>query len=119
MKILVTGATGYKGSVLIPKLLNNGYQVNALDTMWFGNFLPSNENLTILNKDVRNIKTEDLDNVSKVIHLASVANDPCGDLNPELTWGSKRISYHEIGRGMFEDGSSTVYLRILGKCLWS
>ena len=54
--------------------------------MWFGNFLPSNENLTILTKDVRDIKTEDLDNVSKVIHLASVANDPCGDLNPELTW---------------------------------
>ena len=86
MKILVTGAAGYKGSVLIPKLLNNGYQVKALDTMWFGNFLPSNANLTILNKDVRDIKTEDLDNVSQVIHLASVANDPCGDLNPELTW---------------------------------
>ena len=86
MNILVTGAAGYKGSVLIPKLLGCGYHVKALDTMWFGNYLPLNKNLTILEKDIRETTVEDVTNVSKVIHLASVANDPCGDLNPELTW---------------------------------
>ena len=25
-------------------------------------------------------------NVDTVIHLSSVANDPCGDLDPKLTW---------------------------------
>ena len=39
MNVLVTGACGYKGSVLVPKLLANGYSVVAIDTMWFGNFL--------------------------------------------------------------------------------
>lgn len=32
MRVLVTGAAGYIGSILIPKLLDRGYAVDALDT---------------------------------------------------------------------------------------
>lgn len=85
-KILVTGACGYKGSVLVPKLLNSGYQVVALDTQWFGNFLPSHSNLTVVCRDVRMVSEVDLRGVDKIIHLASVANDPCGALDTNLTW---------------------------------
>ena len=84
--ILVTGATGYKGSVLVPKLLNKGYKVIAFDTQWFGNFLPEHTNLTVVKGDVRNTDSIPLDGVDSIIHLASIANDPCGDLNPKLTW---------------------------------
>src|SRR6266851_4003595 len=42
MRILVTGACGYKGTVLVPKLLSSGHEVIAID--------------------------------------------PCGDLDPKLTW---------------------------------
>ena len=38
MNILVTGACGYKGTVLIPKLLELGHNITAIDTQWFGNF---------------------------------------------------------------------------------
>lgn len=85
-KILVTGACGYKGSVLVPKLLNEGHQVVALDTQWFGNFLPAHPNLTVLKHDVRFTDAIPLESVDTIIHLASIANDPCGDLNPKLTW---------------------------------
>lgn len=84
--ILVTGATGYKGSVLVPKLLNAGYKVIAWDLQWFGNQLPNHENLTLVKKDVRDISEQDLQNIDAIVHLASIANDPCGDLNPKLTW---------------------------------
>jgi nucleoside-diphosphate-sugar epimerase len=84
--ILVTGATGYIGSVLVPKLLNKGYKVIAFDTQWFGNFLPEHTNLTVVKNDVRNTDSIPLDGVDSIIHLASIANDPCGDLNPKLTW---------------------------------
>ena len=86
MKILVTGACGYKGSVLVPKLLRAGHQVVAFDAMWFGNELVSHPDLQVVRGDVRLIDDIPLDGVDAIVHLASVANDPCGDLDPKLTW---------------------------------
>ncbi len=86
MKIFVSGACGYKGTVLVPKLLMLGHEVRAFDIMWFGNFLQPHENLEVIEGDVRNIDSIRLDDVDVIIHLASIANDPCGDLNPKLTW---------------------------------
>lgn len=86
MKVFVTGACGYKGSVLVPKLLAKGHQVVAFDIQWFGNFLPEHPALTVVQGDVRNPDEIDLAGVDAVIHLSSVANDPCGDLDPKLTW---------------------------------
>jgi nucleoside-diphosphate-sugar epimerase len=86
MKILVTGSCGFKGTVLVPKLLARGYEVHAIDTQWFGNMLPEHDRLTVSKLDVRKIEDIPLDGVNTIIHLASVANDPCGDLDPLLTW---------------------------------
>ncbi len=86
MKVLVTGACGYKGTRLVPKLLERDCQVTAIDIMWFGNFLPEHPNLTTIEGDVRDVDDIDLGGVEAIIHLASIANDPCGDLDPKLTW---------------------------------
>jgi nucleoside-diphosphate-sugar epimerase len=86
VNILVTGGCGYKGTVLVPKLLARGHRVVALDTMWFGNFLQPHPNLKVVGGDVRNPEEVPLDGVDAIIHLSSVANDPCGDLDPKLTW---------------------------------
>ena len=86
MRIFVTGACGYKGSVLVPKLLRAGHMVRAFDIMWFGNHLEPHPNLEVIRGDVRNIAEVDLTGVDAIIHLSSVANDPCSDLDPKLTW---------------------------------
>ncbi|HAG73460.1 MAG TPA: NAD-dependent epimerase/dehydratase, partial [Gammaproteobacteria bacterium] len=86
MNVFVTGGCGYKGTVLVPKLLQRGHKVQVLDAQWFGNFLPSHPNLTVTKGDVRDIDSINLQGVDTVIHLSSVANDPCGDLDPKLTW---------------------------------
>lgn len=86
MNILVTGACGYKGNVLVPKLLAAGHSVVAFDIMWFGNDLQAHSNLKVVQGDVRNIDEIPLDGVDAIIHLSSVANDPAGDLDPKLTW---------------------------------
>lgn len=86
MNIFVTGACGYKGTVLVGKLLARGYKVTAFDIMWFGNFLKPHPNLTVIEGDLRNTDTYDVSGHDAVIHLASVANDPCSDLDPLLTW---------------------------------
>jgi len=54
--------------------------------MWFGNFLEPHPNLTVIQGDVRDIDQISLDDIETIIHLSSVANDPCGDLDPKLTW---------------------------------
>jgi nucleoside-diphosphate-sugar epimerase len=86
MKILITGGCGYIGSILTPKLLNDGYTVTVVDTQWFGNFLKPHPNLTILKQDIRDVKKIPLDGVEKIIHLANIANDPGVELNPTLSW---------------------------------
>jgi nucleoside-diphosphate-sugar epimerase len=86
MKIFLTGACGYKGSVLVPKLLKAGHEVVAFDIMWFGNFLAPHPDLTVVKGDIRDAGAYDLAGIDAIIHLSSVANDPCGDLDPKLTW---------------------------------
>ena len=86
MKVFVTGACGYKGTVLVPKLLAAGHHVTAFDLMWFGNMLEPHSQLKVVKGDVRDTHNVDLQGIDAIIHLASVANDPCGDLDPKLTW---------------------------------
>ncbi|MDE3060290.1 MAG: SDR family oxidoreductase [Pseudomonadota bacterium] len=86
MNIFVTGACGYKGTVLVQKLLERGHRVTAFDIMWFGNFLKPHPILTVIEGDLRNADSYDLKDHDAIIHLAAVANDPCGDMDPKLTW---------------------------------
>ncbi len=86
MHILVTGGSGFIGSILTPKLLDLGHRVTVIDIMWFGNHLPKHDNLEIIMGDVRNMEEMSMDAIDVVIHLANIANDPCGDLDPKLSW---------------------------------
>jgi len=86
MKILVTGGCGYKGHVLVPKLINKGHEVVAFDTQWFGDFHAPHPRLEVVMGDVRHIDSIPLSGIDCIIHLSSIANDPCGDLDPKLTW---------------------------------
>jgi nucleoside-diphosphate-sugar epimerase len=102
--ILVTGACGYKGSVLVPKLLEAGYSVVALDIQWFGNELIPHEKLKVLKQDVRDTSRIDLTKVDAIIHLASVANDPCGDLDPKLTWEISALATMQLADKAAKEG---------------
>lgn len=86
MKILVTGGCGYKGSVLVPLLLQDGHDVVNIDTQWFGNYLEDHPALTNLQLDIRNTDLIPLEGVEAIIHLANIANDPAVELNPTLSW---------------------------------
>jgi nucleoside-diphosphate-sugar epimerase len=86
VKLFVTGACGYKGTVLVPKLLECGHDVVAFDIQWFGNRLRPHPNLTVIKGDVRDPDQYDLSGIHAIIHLSSIANDPAGDLDPKLTW---------------------------------
>ena len=86
MKLLVTGGCGYKGSVLIDRLLSDGHSIVSVDTQWFGNHLPVHKELQNIKMDIRNTNEIPLDGVEAVIHLANIANDPAVEISPTLSW---------------------------------
>lgn len=86
MNILILGGCGYVGTVLTNALLEEGHYVTVVDIMWFGNYLKEHKNLEVIREDVRNAERLLMEGVDAVIHLANVANDPCGELNSKLAW---------------------------------
>ena len=119
MKILITGGSGYKGSVLIPKLLNLNHKVINLDTMWFGNFLPKHKNLKNIKSDIRNIDKIKLGSVDVIIHLASVANDPMSDLNESLSWEVGTLGTFKLLNFARKNKVKKVYICVLRISLWN
>lgn len=89
-KVVVFGAGGYVGSLLVPNLLAKGYSVVAFDTYWYGdvfdNIQNQYSNLEVVIGDIRNINSVKVavTAADTVIHLACISNDPSFDMNPEL-----------------------------------
>jgi len=89
MKILVTGAAGYIGSLLVPKLLESGYQVIAMDNFMYNQ--PSlldccyHPKLTIIRGDVRDkeLISENLKTVEAIFPLACLTGAPICSRDPE------------------------------------
>lgn len=96
MKIIVTGGSGYKGSVLIPQLLEDGHEIISIDTNWFGDKLNKHERLTKIKCDIRDIDRIPLSNVQSIIHLANIANDPAVELNANLSWEVNVLAGHQL-----------------------
>ncbi len=94
--VFVTGGAGYVGSVLVPKLLCQGYRVKVLDLFLFGESVldevKGHPNLALIKGDMRNRKLleKEIPGHDAVIHLACISNDPSFELNPQL---GKSINY--------------------------
>jgi nucleoside-diphosphate-sugar epimerase len=91
--VLVTGGAGYKGCVLVPKLLKAGYAVVVYDLMLFGSAgLPEHPNLKVVTGDIRDTESyaKAVKGSNYVIHMACISNDPSFDLDPSL---SRTINY--------------------------
>ncbi len=94
--VLVTGGGGYVGAVLVPQLLEKGYEVRVLDLFLYGkevlDSVARHPRLRVIQGDIRNEQTlrESLSGTDAVIHLACISNDPSFELNPDL---GKSINY--------------------------
>jgi nucleoside-diphosphate-sugar epimerase len=88
-RVLVTGGAGYCGSLLVPQLLDQGYEVTVYDTMFFGDaFLPKNNpNLRVVKGDIRD--TAHLAATSAghdaFVSLACISNDASFELDEALS----------------------------------
>jgi nucleoside-diphosphate-sugar epimerase len=87
MKVHVTGAAGYVGCALVPKLLAAGHEVIAYDIMYYGDEgLPTHPHLRVVKADIRDTAelSKNFTDVDAVIHLACISNDPSFELDPAL-----------------------------------
>jgi nucleoside-diphosphate-sugar epimerase len=80
MKLLIVGGGGYVGSVLVPKLVDRGYEVTVIDLLWFGNHLP--KDVAVIQKDVLSLEEADLQGYEQLIFLAGLSNDPMAEFSP-------------------------------------
>lgn len=97
MRILVTGHLGYIGAVMVPMLLDEGYDVLGLDSDLYRACDFGDPPLPIpqIEKDVRDVVAADFAGIDAVLHLAGLSNDPLGNLDPELTYAiNHRASVH-------------------------
>lgn len=87
MKVLVTGGSGYIGSVLSKILLEKGHEVTVLDRFFFGTdpIKDIADRIKVVKDDIRWFDPAILRGVDAVIDLASLSNDPSGELDPKKT----------------------------------
>ncbi|MFH0847828.1 MAG: SDR family oxidoreductase [Chloroflexota bacterium] len=92
MKVLVSGGAGFLGSILLPMLLQKGYEVKVLDKFYFRidslKGMAGKPSLEIINADTRQFDPILLGDVYAVIDLAAISQpDPQALIDPALYYG--------------------------------
>ena len=99
-KVLVTGGAGYVGHILVPRLLDEGFDVCVYDLFWFGDALPDNPRLRRFKGDIRNTEAfrRAVDGADAVINLACISNDTSFDLDERLSTSINRDAFEPMLR---------------------
>ena len=88
MRVFLTGADGYLGSLLGYELIRRGFEVTGQDTGFYKDAALYRQAPAVpftLVKDLRQVEINDLTGVAAVVHMAELSNDPTGQLIPHIT----------------------------------
>jgi nucleoside-diphosphate-sugar epimerase len=99
MKVLVTGNNGYIGTVMVPMLQSQGFDVSGLDSDLFEGSVFGDESIIggiadipYLRKDIRDVSKSDLEGIDAIVHLCALSNDPLGNFNPVITYDINHVA---------------------------
>ena len=92
-RVAVVGGAGYLGSTLCAHLLNLGYEVASIDTLWFGDsaLRPLRDHPCFSSEQIDALHSEEvlplLSGCQAVIWVAGLVGDPACDLDAGFTYG--------------------------------
>lgn len=97
-RVLVTGGGGYIGAVLVRRLLDQGYRVRVLDTLYWGKkpLLDVLERIELIQGDIRDVEDGWLRGIDGVIHLAGLSNDPTAEYDPQANWEMNALGTEKL-----------------------
>lgn len=103
-RITVIGGAGYLGSVLVPRLLDVGYQVLVMDGLMYGDdslhHLAGRPGFSLVRGDLRDIEAvvTSCARADAVIHLGAVVGDPACALDGKATIEINRDATATVAR---------------------
>jgi nucleoside-diphosphate-sugar epimerase len=101
VSVLITGGSGYLGSILTEMLVQRGFKVTVIDNLFYSQNtlfnLLHNDNFTFIYGDVTNERFMEKflmrSNFDFIIPLAAIVGFPASEQKPELTW---QVNYNAI-----------------------
>ncbi len=106
-RVLVTGADGFIGSVMTPRLTEEGFDVVGLDTGFYRAGLlyhDGKDRPATLTRDIRTLTPTDLEGFDAVVHLAELSNDPLCQHDPKKTYEINHLGSVALARAAKEAG---------------
>lgn len=97
-KVLIFGGAGYCGSVLVPQLLDEGWDVTVYDMMWYDPEFPKDHKLRMIKGDVRDTAkvAAACEGQEYVLHLACISNDASFELDESLSTSVNLDSFEPL-----------------------
>ncbi|MCC6145076.1 MAG: SDR family oxidoreductase [Candidatus Hydrogenedentes bacterium] len=104
--ILVTGGAGYLGAVTVRELLDKGFAVRVIDKFLYGD-APLDEvksRIQCVQGDICDFDDALLEDVTAVIHLGGLSNDPTAEFNPQANHQLNTVATMEIAEACKRKG---------------
>lgn len=94
MKVLITGSRGYIGTYLTKYLSDNNFEIVGTDVGYFSNcnLYPIENEVSTIEKDIRDFIEKDLEGFDAIVHLAALSNDPVGELDESITFEINHVA---------------------------
>ncbi len=104
--ILVVGGAGYLGCVLVEELLARGYSVTVFDRLFFGDagLRGLQDRIRLIKGDIRCPPPSAFEDISAIINLGGLSNDPTAEYNPEANHQMNTVATRTLAEAAIRHG---------------
>jgi nucleoside-diphosphate-sugar epimerase len=99
-KVLVIGGAGYVGAVLVEELLKRGYAIKVFDRLIYGDqgLQHVRDRVEVVSGEMRAMEGTVLEDVSAIINLGGLSNDPTAEFNPRANYEMNTVATEVLAK---------------------